>query len=324
MRSNTEFRNLAWTRLWADRWFGRLFGGGLLLGLCGYAVNVVIGGILGRLGVQDWQDYYLARAQNLKDLTTPVPNLTGDYIFTATSATVLEMFIGYIMAGIAAYGAAVILLRCLRNEENGWLGAAFGGFKDPFGMLWLFVRLMLIYFGWMLLALLPVGVIVGVCVPVVKPMLETAPLLAAALMAIAFTLGISIFLAIYCIPFYRYRFLFLVNAEHPDWRAGECLRSCKALMEGHKWQSFKLDCSYWKPITLVLLALLMAFGAIGLAVALKDNALLVMLLALIAIFAFLASLVGGVVLGQYIGVGQGFFYQDLKDGQTTEQNERNA
>ena len=324
MRSNTEFRNLAWKRLWADHWFGRLFGGGLLLGLCGYAVNVVIGGILGRLGVQDWQDYYLARAQNLKDLTTPVPNLTGDYIFTATSATVLETFIGYIMAGIAAYGAAVILLRCLRNEENGWLGAAFGGFKDPFGMLWLFVRLMLIYFGWMLLALLPVGVIVGVCVPVVKPMLESEPLLAAALMAIAFTLGISIFLAIYCIPFYRYRFLFLVKAEHPDWCAGECLRSCKALMEGHKWQSFKLDCSYWKPITLVLLALLMAFGAIGLAVALKDNALLVMLLALIAIFAFLASLVGGVVLGQYIGVGQGFFYQDLKDGQTTEQNERNT
>ena len=324
MRSNTEFRNLAWKRLWADHWFGRLFGGGLLLGLCGYAVNVVIGGILGRLGVQDWQDYYLARAQNLKDLTTPVPNLTGDYIFTATSATVLETFIGYIMAGIAAYGAAVILLRCIRNEENGWLGAAFGGFKDPFGMLWLFVRLMLIYLGWMLLALLPIGVIVGVCVPVVKPMLETSPLQAAILLSCAFTLAFAAFLAIYCIPFYRYRFLFLVKADHPDWSAGACIRSCRALMEGHKWQSFKLDCSYWKPITLVLLALLMAFGAIGLAVALKDNALLVMLLALIAIFAFLASLVGGVVLGQYIGVGQGFFYQDLKDGQTTEQNERNA
>ena len=318
MKSNAEFRELAWKRLWTDHWFGRLFGGGLLLGLCGYAANVVVGGVLGRLGVQDWQDYYVAVAMNRKDLTTPVPNLTSNYIFTATSATVLETFIGYIMAGIAAYGAAVILLRCLRNEENGWLGAAFGGFKDPFGMLWLFVRITLIYLGWMLLALLPIGVIAGVCFPVVKPMLESAPLLAATLMAIAFTLGVSIFLTIYCIPFYRYRFLFLVKAEHPDWSAGTCICSCKALMEGHKMESFKLDCSYWKPITLVLLVLLAAMAAVGLAVVFKDNTILVALLSLVALFAFVGALAGGVVLGQYIGVGQGFFYQDLKDGQPTE------
>ena len=318
MRSNIEFRNLAWKRLWTDKWFGRLFGGGILLTLCGYAVNTVIGGILGRLGVQDWQDYYIARAQNIKDLTTPVPNLTGDYIFTATSATLFQSFIGYIMTAIAAYGTAVILLRCLKNEEEGWLGAAFGGFKDPFGMLWLFVRIVLIYFGWMLLALLPIGVIAGVCFPVVKPMLETSPLQATILLSCAFTLASAAFLAIYCIPFYRYRFLFLVKAEHPDWTAGACIRSCRALMEGHKWQSFKLDCSYWKPITMVLLALLAAMAAVGLAVVFKDNTILVALLSLVALFAFFGVLAGGVVLGQYIGVGQGFFYQDLKDGQPTE------
>ena len=323
MRTNIEFRNLAWKRLWADKWFGRLFGGWILLTLCGYAVNTVIGGILGRLGVQDWQDYYVAVAMNRRDLTTPVPNLTSNYIFTATSASVLEAFIGYIMTAIATYGAAVILLRCLKNEEEGWLGAAFGGFKDPFGMLWLFVRIMLIYLGWMLLALFPIGVIAGVCFPVVKPMLESAPLLAATLMAIAFTLGISIFLAIYCIPFYRYRFLFLVKAEHPDWSAGACIRSCRALMEGHKMESFKLDCSYWKPITLVLLLTLLVVAVISLVALFKDSGLVVTLLVIVALFAFVACYVGAIVLGQYIGVGQGFFYQDLKDGQLTNQNERN-
>ena len=323
MRTNIEFRNLAWKRLWADKWFGRLFGGWILLTLCGYAVNTVIGGILGRLGVQDWQDYYVAVAMNRRDLTTPVPNLTSNYIFTATSASVLEAFIGYIMTAIATYGAAVILLRCLKNEEEGWLGAAFGGFKDPFGMLWLFVRIMLIYLGWMLLALFPIGVIAGVCFPVVKPMLESAPLLAATLMAIAFTLGISIFLAIYCIPFYRYRFLFLVKAEHPDWSAGACIRSCRALMEGHKMESFKLDCSYWMPITLVLLLTLLVVAVISLVALFKDSGLVVTLLVIVALFAFVACYVGAIVLGQYIGVGQGFFYQDLKDGQLTNQNERN-
>ena len=323
MKTNVEFRNLAWKRLWEDHWFGRLFGGGLLLSLCGYAVQTVIGGILGRLGVQDWEGYAQTVVQNSRDLTTPVPNLTGNYIFTATSATLLGMFIGYIMAGIVAYGTAVILLKCLKNDEQNWLGAAFGGFKDPFGLLWLFIRLALIYFGWMLLALLPLGVLAGVCAPVVKPMLESDPLLAAALMAIAFTLGSGVFLCLSCIPFYRYRFLFLVKAEHPDWSAGACIRSCKALMEGHKMESFKLDCSYWKPITLVLLALLAAVAAIALAIALKDNTPLVVLLALAALFAFFGALAGSIVFGQYIGVGQGFLYQDLKDGQTTEQNERN-
>ena len=318
MKTNIEFRNLAWKRLWADKWFGKLFGGGLLLQLCGYAVQSVIGGILGRLGVQDWQDYYVAVAMNRKDLTTPVPNLTSNYIFTATSATVLETFIGYIIAGIAAYGAAAILLRCLKDEENGWLGAAFGGFTDPFGMLWLFIRIMLIYLGWMLLALLPIGVIAGVCVPVVKPMLEASPLQTAILLSCAFTLAFGIFLTLCSIPFYRYRFLFLVKAEHPDWSAGACIRSCKALTEGHKMESFKLDCSYWRPITLVLVLFLTAVVAVGLTIILKDNTMFVVLLAAVAIFAFFGALASSVVLGQYIGVGQGFFYQDLKDGQPTE------
>ena len=321
MRSNTEFRNLAWKRLWADHWFGRLFGGGLLLGVCGYAVQVVLSGILGRLGVQDWQDFWVARAQNLKNLTTPVPNLTSNYIFTATSASLLEAFIGYIMAGIAAYGAAVILLRCLRNEENGWLGAAFGGFKDPFGMLWLFIRLMLIYLGWTIVAIFPVGVIAGVCFPLFKPMLESASPAAAALLSVAIALGGGIFLAIYCIPFYRYRFAYLFKAEHPDWSAGACLRSCKALMEGRKWQSFKLDCSYWKPITLVLLLVLGFMASSFLALEFRGNGVAVAVAIVIALLTLFPAIAGSIVLGQYIGVGQGFFYEELKETETSENAE---
>ena len=314
MRSNTEFRNLAWKRLWADHWFGRLFGGWLLLMLSGYAVNVVIDGILKRLGVQTWQDYWVARAQNLKDLTTPVPNLTNNYIFTATSASALEAFIGYIMAGIAAYGAAVILLRCLRNEENGWLGAAFGGFKDPFGMLWLFFRCWLICFCWGLLAGLPIGVAIGFSVVLVKHFADSNLVLTVAVVTAVMSVGVGAMFAIGAIPFYRYRFLFLFKAEHPDWSAGACLRSCKALMEGHKWQSFKLDCSYWKPITLVLVAFFFIVCGIFLAIALKDVVAIAALVGLVTLLLFFITLAGAIVLGQYIGVGQGFFYQDLKDG----------
>ena len=277
MRNNTELREMAWKRLWADHWFGRLFGGGLLLGLCGYVVNAVIGGVLNSLGVRAWQDYYLARLQNLRDLTTPVPNLTNDFIFQATSSGMLSMFIGYIMAGIAAYGSAVILLRCLRNEENGWLGAAFGGFKDPFGMLWLFVRYVFVYVIWGLFLIIP-------------------------------PLGIWLLF----VAFYRYRFLFLVKVEHPDWSAGACMKRCRELMKGHKLDSFRLDCAYWKPITLVMLLALaaMIFGTS--AALFRDSGPVAAMLGLVAFLALIVCIGFSIVLGQYISVGQGFLYEELK------------
>ena len=304
MKDNTELRELAWKRLWADKWFGRLFGGGLLLTLCGYAANVVIGGILGCLGVDDWQTYYEIVVQNRQDLTTPVPNLTGAYIFQATSATVFQMFIGYIMAGITAYGTAVILMKCLMNEEDGWLGKAFGGFKDPFGMLWLMIRYTLIFVGWGFLALFPVGV----CVPI----LASAGLFESPIVSECFVgLALCYVIPIFCVPFYRYRFLYLVKAEHPDWSAGACLRSCKALMEGHKWQSFKLDCSYWKPIALVMVSWIFILFAIAFAIALKDSLAVAAVFGLAAFLLFFAAIAGSVVLGQYISVGQGFLYREL-------------
>ena len=48
---------------------------------------------------------------------------------------------------------------------------------------------------------------------------------------------------IYCIPFYRYRFLWLVKAEHPEWGAGECIGACRKLMKDNMLKSFWLDCS---------------------------------------------------------------------------------
>ena len=89
-------------------------------------------------------------------------------------------------------------------------------------------------------------------------------------------------------------------------------------MEGHKWQSFKLDCSYWKPITLALLIMTLAVMAWPSVVLLKDTVLLAVMLGLVGVFALLACFAACIVLGFYIGVGQGFFYEELK-----KQNERN-
>ena len=316
MKSNAEFRELAWKRLWADHWFGRLFGGGLLLGLCGYAVQIVLSEILGCLGVLSWFDYLQVSAQNRQDLTTPVPQLTPDFISQASSSTVLTVFFSFIMAGIASYGCAVIWKKCLANDEQNWLSEAFGGFKCPFGLLWLQLRYWLISLCWGILAIIPLGVALGISFLLATNFAESNLVLTGMAVTVLMSLGVGAVLAINCIPFYRYRFLWLVKAEHPEWSAGECLRSCKAMMEGHKMASFKLDCSYWKPITLLLLIMVVAVAALSSVALLKDTVLLAVLMGLLGVFALLACLAGGIVLGQYIGVGQGLFYLELNEETT--------
>lgn len=317
MRSNTEFRNLAWKRLWADHWFGRLFGGGLLLGLCGYAVQVVLSGILGRLGVQSWLEYLQAVAQNRQDLTTPIPNLTSNYVSQASSSTLLTVFFSFLMAGIAAYGGAVILKKCLANDEKGWLGEAFGGFKYPFGMLWLWVRLWLIWIGWTAVAFSVPGFLCGVGYPLVKGL----PLMHLSIVAGLFvTVALCWVIWIYCIPFYRYRFLWLVKAEHPEWSAGECICACRKLMKDNMLKSFRLDCSYWKSITLMLLPLLVLSLTIWINEWIfgegKQGLAIIGVVALLCLAALIPLIL---IVPQYIRVGQGFLYEELK-----QQNERNA
>lgn len=281
MKNNEELKKQAWARLWEDRWFGRLFGGGLLLGLCGYAVQAVLGGVLRQLNVQSWSDYAEALIRNRQDLTTPVPNLTQEFISQATSSTVLSMFFSYIMAGIAAYGTAVILRKCLANDEHGWLREAFGGFRDPFGMLWLFFRMMLIWIGWGLFLVLP-------------------------------PLG----LALLIVAFYRYRFVWLVKAEHPDWSAGRCLKACRELMAGHKMESFRLDCSYWKPLTgLMLLAGGCSISALCALLNYETNGLLAIVLGFVSFVSLVALFPCAIVVTQYLHVGQGLLYEEIRQSE---------
>ena len=277
--TNYEIRRVAWERLFKGRWFWKLFGGGLLLGICGQAAQTVLGGVLARLGVIGWIEYGQIVFENQQTLTTPVPELTQQFMVTATSVTVLEMFVGWIMAGIASYGAAVILSRCLKNVAEGWLGAAFGGFKMPLGLFALMFRYVLIWLGWSILSIPTLGLLLVV-------------------------------------PFYRYRFLWLVKAEHPELGAGACLKATRQLMDGNKMRSFRLDCSYWKPITfLLLLVCVMSVGICIVCAKIGPTALIVFSV-VASVLAYLLFIPACVVVGQYINVGQGLFYQELTETQT--------
>ena len=271
--TNSEIRRVAWERLFKGQWFWKLFGAGVLLWVYAQAVQTVLGRILARLGAVGWIEYARIVAENQKTLTTPVPELTQNFIWTASTVTGLELFVGWIMAGIASYGAAVVLVRCLKDDAEGWLGAAFGGFKMPLGLFALMFRYVLIWLGWTILSIPTLGLLL-------------------------------------LVPFYRYRYLWLVKAEHPELGAGACLKATRQLMDGNKMRSFRLDCSYWKPITLVLVFWLLAMVFVGLfgrkigADAFIGSIVLLLLLVILPAV---------VVLGQYINVGQGLLYRELTE-----------
>lgn len=319
MKSNDELRELAWKRLWADKWFGRLFGAGFLLGICGYAVSTVLRSILGRLNVQDWQDYAQAVTMNRHDVTSPVPNLTSAYIWQATSSTCLEGFFSFIMAGITAYGCAVVLRKCLRNDgEGNWLAEAFGGFKWPFGLLWMQLRLTLTYLGWFLVGAIPLGAAAGFCYPRLSSGIAAGSVEALVAVMLFFMLAFLVLILLMCVPFYRYRFLYLVKAEHPDWSGNACFSACRRLMKGNLKRSFRLDCAYWKPIT----GLLLLFFVLGISAAALTAVPTPVQLALgfVLLVGVVATVAFSVILTQYIGVGQGLFYLEIKDTQEQERN----
>lgn len=79
-------------------------------------------------------------------------------------------------------------------------------------------------------------------------------------------------------------------------------------MKGRKMDSFRLDCAYWKPITLMLV-LLMACTCFA---ALAAVGVLPLVNGFAAGITCLGTCVASIVVKQYISVGQGFLYLDIR------------
>ena len=148
-----------------------------------------------------------------------------------------------ILGGIASYGNSRLQLRAADDNSESWMKVAFSGFKIPLDLAWLTFRICVVFMIWMILALIPSGVVAAIFFAIV-PKPQTPGELASAVAVV--TLASAIFIAIYCVPFYMYRYLFRIKADHPDWSAGECMRHCRELVCGSKWRIFVHDCSYWR------------------------------------------------------------------------------
>ncbi len=323
MRSDSEIRESAWRLLWRGKWFWKLLAGTVLLNVCAQFVYLVLNGMLYSVGVFGMTALTNALEEYARN-RTPLPDMTPGLVAQFASSTALTLFFGFIMAGIASYGISTLLLRAADEKNEGWLKAAFGGFAIPLDLAWLRFRMSLIFVFWSVVALVPSGAVFWMADKV-----KVAPPISTYWLVLVLFVALSLYLAIMCIPFYRYRYLFRIKADHPDWTAGRCIGECAALSEGFKWRSFVHDCSYWKILLAPLLLLVCVVGvclAAILAVSqLSPEALMVVAAAcvLVLVVSCQVCLVFFVIIGFYIGVGQTLLYRDVlqekgKPAMTTE------
>ena len=315
MQTNLEIRNEAWGLLWERKWFWKLLGAAILLQVCSQTVVTVVNGIVYRLGV-----FNVTAMMNMAEERLQMPEFTPRLIWEFTSSTALMMFFAFILGGIALYGNSRLQLRAVEDNDENWMRIAFSGFRIPLELAWLSFCMFLIFIFWMIIALIPAGTAVALffaAVPTPQTLVELA------LSVAVVTLASSIFIAIYCIPFYKYRYLFRIKADHPDWSAGECIRHCRELVKGNKWRIFTLDCSYWRILLGTLLPLLAIMAVTVLFAATAGGAhegttthsaaaaggMAFGEAAILA--AYLALLVFGAISVHYIGVGQTILYREI-------------
>lgn len=310
MESCSEIRKFAWGQLWRGKWFWRLLATSLLLGFASSQLSSIAARLFHAFGASDWSSYWFTRMLNerggeqlaklpqLAEFVGPVPELTTHYICWTTATTVMEQLLAVMFMGIAAYGFAAVTLRCADNDEQRWLGVALGGFKMPLGMFALHFMLAIVWVLWSVIALLPLGAgIVGLLHFGVEPFS----------VAVVTALGLVIAVLVMCVPFYRYRFVWYLKVDHPEWGAWRCLRASTELMRGRKWRSFQLDCSYWKAVALPLVMMLVFILAMAMIV--HVGLIMKVLLVMLGVLAFLSVFASILVVANYVLVGQCRLYR---------------
>lgn len=316
MRTNEEIRNEAWTKLWREKWFWRILIASILLDLSMQLIIkiicIVASSCIGDISTLSQTNLSNSLAMVARGDMSALPTITLHIAITA--------FMTIIATGITQFGKSTVLLRAADGKQEGYLKAAFEGLKMPLGLAYLTLRVALVFILWGFLALLPFFFAAIVCI-LVTPENATLNTL---ITVLCYTIASSLFLAIIAIPFYRYRFLFRIKADNPEWSAGKCMRECRSLTQGNKWRIFKHDCSYWK-ILLLPLIIGSALSAIMLICLYKMKINFYaqnhvtpesMVICFSVIGLYIAFIAVMIISAIYISLGQTILYREIRSEKT--------
>lgn len=311
MRTNEEIRNEAWTKLWHEKWFWRILIASILLDLSMQLIFKIIYFVantcIGDLGTLSQTNLSNSLAMIARGDMSALPTITLHIAITA--------FMTIIATGITQFGKSTVLLRAADGKQEGYLKAAFEGLKMPLGLAYLTLRVTLVFILWGFLAILPC--IGGAAICKLIAIDETSIKIAA--WALIITAAATFSLAIIAIPFYRYRFLFRIKADNPEWSASKCMKECRSLTDGRKWRIFEHDCSYWKEfLTPVILGsilcayLLYRLHTLHLSPnegAILDPKLIIGLVCMLALY--IAIIIFTVIAIFHLSLGQTLLYRDM-------------
>lgn len=318
MRTNEEIRNEAWTKLWHEKWFWKILIASILLDLSMQLVFKIIciiaSSCIGDLGTLSQTNLSNSLAMIARGDMSALPTITLHIAITA--------FMTIIATGITQFGKSTVLLRAADGKQEGYLKAAFEGLKMPLGLAYLTLRVALVFILWGFLAILPC--IGGAAICELIAIDETSIKIAA--WALIITAATTFSLAIIAIPFYRYRFLFRIKADNPEWSASKCMRECRSLTQGNKWRIFKHDCSYWKVfLTPVILgSVLCAYLVYELNTghlspnegAILDPKFIIGLVCMLALY--IAIIIFTVIAIFHLSLGQTILYRETRSEKTGE------
>lgn len=300
MKSSSEIRAEAWRILRKTPWGWRLLGIGVFVGIISALVMNALTSGFEEAGIQTWTDFYNAAIKakrNALDLAVPSLRVAA-YMTVATAFT---FFISWIFSGIQSFATSFVALESVIKEDSkNWFVPALAGFKRPFEMFSLMFFWSLRMGWWMILGAFILGVGAG--------LLKGFRLLASPVVIVAAVAIVCASISLTIVAAYRYRFVWFVKVQHPDWGANRCLNEIGRLMEGKKWKSFLLDCSYWKAITVLLGGFLIIF-VLAIGAEFFESSFVVM--GVLFFFFLLFFVVFGIYLSLYFSFGYAVFYREL-------------
>ena len=210
------------------------------------------------------------------------------------------------------FGLVTTLVKCIKDDPNGWFTGAFGGFKRPFDLLWITLLLGIKVVAWALIFAFVGGFIGGI----VSAVLRVCGAVTEKQMSLLLgcMCGIPACIAAIIVSL-RYVLTWYVKVENVEIGANACItRSCE-LMRGRKWKLFLFWLSYIGWFILAILPFALTAGVVGAlsaasagaqADAIPDECSIVM------IGAFVVSMLIGIFVVLYAAIGQAVFYRDAK------------
>ena len=311
MRSCSEIRQDAWNILTGSKWAWKILLNGIVLYAILLAVVIGLEFIFDAAGIQTFASFREAQIEAKRsgvDLTIA----SGHEALRMTFASGFSTFVEYLFQSIVVFGLVTTLVKCIKDDSNGWFASAFGGFKRPFDLLWLTVLIMIKVVVWALVFAFIGGFIGGI----VSAVLRACGMVTEKQMGILIgcMCGIPACIAAIIVSL-RYVLTWYVKAENVEIGANACIKRSCELMRGRKWKLFLFWLSYIGWFILAILPFVLVSGVVGAlsaasagaqADAIPDECSIVM------IGAFVVSMLIGIFVVLYAAIGQAVFYRDAK------------